>query len=250
MAGRFNSILVSLLLLNLSCANLEGGAKIILQEGNSHASKVTWKSEVDDSFLDRRITSSMTYSSLIPRRVKDLSGGKRTDDDERWNRCTRDVGDIEAFRAKKLAASGHYAEAIDQYTDAIARVRDHNHKYNLADLLFNRSILYEKVGLADKAVKDLLDAGNVPRTAETVRFKIALAMINHGKYAEAEGLLKECVESGYSLFRSYHYYLLGYSQEKENQFAAAADSYRKAATLFSASGVTPPAEAALDAFNR
>ena len=250
MAGRFNSILVLLLLLNLSGANLESGAKMILQESNTNASKGTWKSEVDDSFLDRRITSSMTYSQLVPRIYQALSSGKRTDNDERRNRCIEYVGEADAFRAKNLAASGHYAEAIDQYTEAITCVRDHNHKYNLADWLFNRSVLYEKVGLADKAVIDLLDASHVPKTSETVRFKIALALINHGKYVEAESLLKECVKSGFSLFRSYQYYLLGYSQEKENQFAAAADSYRKAATLFSASGVTPPAEAALDAFNR
>lgn len=119
MAGRFNSILVLLLLLNLSGANLESGAQVVAPKGNTNASKGTWKSEVDDSFLDRRITSSMTYSQLVPRIYQALSSGKRTDNDERRSRCIEYVGEADAFRAKNLAASGHYAEAIDQYTEAI-----------------------------------------------------------------------------------------------------------------------------------
>lgn len=250
MAGRFYSILVLLLLLNLSGANLESAAQVVAPKGKTDASKVTWKSEVDDSILDRRVTSSMTYSQLVPRSYQALSSGKRTDNDERWSRHSSDVGGLESTRAGNLAASGHYAEAIDQYTEAIEVAKKNQRGHHVADWFFQRSLLYEKLGLSDRAIQDLVDASRVPIAGEPARFKIALALINHGKYVEAESLLKDCVKSGFSLFRSYHYYLLGYSQEKENQFAAAADSYRKAATLFSASGVTPPAEAALDAFNR
>ena len=163
-------------------------------------------------------------------------------------------GNWNVYRARNLAACGHFSEALEELNVAIGHydnAQSLKHSPTLdPDWLIMRAQLFQKLGDDDKALADVRRAAGLKRAFDIPKYRCACFLIEYGKYGEAQTLLKQLSEKGMTLFRCYYLYLLGYSLEKDGKRSEAGASYMEAARLFAASGFTGASQVAIDSYNR
>ncbi len=203
--------------------------------------------------LDKRVTDSMTYKQLVQTDPWQ-QGAPPTDWNQQMRGCISGIsntpGGFDARRAQNLAATKHFAEAIGEWTRAIDSYDDDNaQRYGMTldpEWLLSRARLFIKIGRIDDALVDIERSVTLKRSSDQSKFNAALLFAELGKYSRAESVLP-AVSSGQPLFRPYYSYLLAVVQEKQGKKELAKQTFMEAATLFAAAGMSPPAEACLNA---
>lgn len=203
--------------------------------------------------LDKRVTDSMTYSQLVQTDPWQ-KGAQPTDWNQQMRGCISGIintpGGFDARRAQNLAATKHFAEAIGEWTRAIDSYDvDNAQQYSTTldpEWLLSRARLFIKIGRIDEALADIERSVTLKRSSEQSKFNAALLFTELGKYSRAESVLP-AVSDGHPLFRPYYSYLLAVVQEKQGKKELAEQTFLESATLFAAAGMTPPAEACLNA---
>lgn len=214
---------------------------------------LTWNvNAAVEQVLDKRVTASMTYTQLVLTDPWERDTPP-TDWSQRLRGCITVIsntpGGFDARRAQNLAACKHFADAIGEWTRAIEKYDEYNadSSRNLApEWLLSRARLFIKLGQIDDALADIERSVTLKRSFDPIKFNAALLLTELGKYERAESVLP-AVNTGQTLFRPYYSYLLAVVQEKQGKKELAKQTFLNAATLFAAAGMSPPAEACLNA---
>lgn len=202
--------------------------------------------------LDKRITGSATYQQLLEPDLWE-QGIVPSDTNQQPHGCQTVIsntpGGYDALRAANLAATGHFDEAINEWTVAIKNYDQNNVAAGNMLLdpnwLISRARLYIKLGRTNEAAADLERAVKLKRCYDQEKFKIALLYMQLSNFDRAESILTE-MNAAMPLFRPYIQYILAKSRQEQGKSAQARQDYLDAATMLAATGNTPACNQCLE----
>lgn len=212
---------------------------------------VNGKAAPIDQYLDKRVTDSGTYKTLVP--ANPWEKGPPSDWMQQPRGCMHDIintpGASNARRATHLAEGKHFAEAIGELTRAIDKY-DGINRFGMSldpSWLISRARLYMEIGRSEDALKDAERAVALKRSYDKEKFNAALIFTQFGKYAKAESVLPASSSVQPIAFRPYFSYLLAVLQQKQGKEDVAKQTFRESATLFAAEGMSLPAQSCFEA---
>lgn len=261
MRKRNSSILKGLLsIATVTCCGLNAAWAVPTQ--NVSNADTANKKNSEQSIITRMeiapcIANDSTFQLLMNRESWETAvPSLRTDaNDEFRTYCAfgwGDPGHDNAYRAKNLAESGHYDEAIDEITKGITSAEKASNAtqpynlYNLNEYLATRMKLSLKAGQYASAVADaerLLAGG--------FKFPSAVCLTENGKTKVAEAVFATMINDPQTnIFESYYRYLLAFCEECNGKPDKAREDYLVAAEFFAMAGKDEAMKECLDSANK
>lgn len=163
-----------------------------------------------------------------------------------------DAGRQNQFRAKNLAASGHFQEALNEINLAVKAVEDLGTKrcsmdsHNLNWYLMTRMKLFLATGQNSNAVAD------AERIASSnCTFPVSICFLRNGITSRAKMFFATRLKDNTTkTFDGYYRYLLALCEESEGELGRARKSFLAAARYFAMSGKDKAMEVCLERANR
>lgn len=202
-----------------------------------------------DQTLDRRVVDSYYFTQLVGPEHWDPTTPLPKDSEQVYHHWCATGFDVNRFRAASLANNRHFAEAIQEWSTEIEKLRSANSVLDRdeAFALIERARLYQHIGLKSDALADVQEASQLTQLNEECRLRLALLSIDLGENSLAEVLLSKAGDLSNSHDKPIYKYVLAVAQGKNGKVSTAVNSFMAAAKLFAIDGSTACAQACLDA---
>lgn len=193
-----------------------------------------------DQTLDRRVVDSYYFTQLVGPEHWDPTTPLPKDSEQVYHHWCATGFDVNRFRAASLANNRHFAEAIQEWSTEIEKLRSANSVLDRdeAFALIERARLYQHIGLKSDALADVQEASQLTQLNEECRLRLALLSIDLGENSLAEVLLSKAGDLSNSHDKPIYKYVLAVAQGKNGKVSTAVNSFMAAAKLFAIDGST------------